>query len=197
MRFTCAVVLLGCVALTACGKQEKQSASPQPAKQLSAEDQRNIAFWKDVSTIHFKEDRTYQGNAIPGVSLIDQTGRSTTLTSLRGKPLLVNFWARWCVPCRAEMPTIDAMTSQRGSALQVVAVNEDAMHPTSKSLGELAMNPAIVRLTDVRAVLTKSVASQGLPTTVLYGSDGRERWRLVGVLDWTKPQAQQLLKEAT
>ena len=196
MRFICASVLLGCAMLTACEKQGEQASTQQPAPRISTEQQRNAEFWKEVSAAHFEEDRSNQGDPVPKVELLDAAGEPTTLAKFRGKPILVNFWAHWCVPCRAEMPTIDAMKAQRGSALQVVAVNEDAMHEGKRSLGELPMSPAILRLTDPGAVLTKSLASQGLPTTVLYGSDGRERWRLVGVLDWTKPQAVKLLKEA-
>ncbi|MDD5297481.1 MAG: TlpA disulfide reductase family protein [Rhodocyclaceae bacterium] len=63
-----------------------------------------------------------------GATLADQYGKPVALTSLRGKPILVNFWARWCPPCRKEFPDLMAAQAQyQGSGLVVVGIAiEDA-----------------------------------------------------------------------
>lgn len=196
MRAKSFLVVAGYMIVTACGPHEpKDSDKPSPVA-TTGDTKRNAAFWKEVASVHFKEDRSHAGEPLPAAELADEAGEPTMLAAMRGKPVFVNFWAHWCVPCRAEMPTIDAMATERAAAIQVTAVNEDVMRPSSRSLGELRMAPSITRLIDKKGALAKTVAGAGLPTSVLYGSDGRERWRLVGVLDWTKPQARKLLEEA-
>lgn len=198
-------LLLALGALASCTAQPTSSMNGQAtsstngqaaAPTMTPDEQRNAEFWREVATIHFTEDRSHHGERAPAVLMQDAAGHSTSLAAYRGRPTLVNLWAHWCVPCRAEMPTIDAMAGQRGAALQVVAVNEDAVRPTSPSLGPVAIAASVTQLTDRSAVLKHSLASGGLPTTVLYDSGGREVWRLVGVLDWTKDQARHLLDEA-
>lgn len=170
----------------------------QPDGAISGTDvARSAAFWKEVAGIRFTEDRSHRGDLLPADALTDAQGRVVTLASLRGRPVLVNLWAHWCVPCRAEMPTLGAMAAARADTLTVVALNEDGVRPSATSLGPLPLASQMREWRDPAVGLGRSLGGGGLPTTVLYGSDGRERWRLVGVLDWGKPQAQALLHEAT
>ena len=62
---------------------------------------------------------------LPDLALADAAGRSHRLSDYRGKPLLLNFWASWCEPCRREIPLLEALHRSRGDAVQVVGVAVD------------------------------------------------------------------------
>lgn len=118
-------------------------------------------------------DRTLEGFA--GAAPVD-------LTSYRGGPLLVNFWATWCAPCVEEMPDIQRVADAYGDRLAVLGVNvQDApanAEPFVARLGvtyDLAVDPAGELYTDVRAF--------GMPTTLLVDADGTIVYRHTGPLD--------------
>src|SRR5207248_6455584 len=65
-----------------------------------------------------------EGGATPALAVEDLAGRTHNLSEMRGKVVLVNFWATWCEPCRAEMPSIDRLRSSlKGKPFEVFAVN--------------------------------------------------------------------------
>ncbi len=131
------------------------------------------------------------GHPAPDFTLTTLAGETFTLSALRGRPVVVNFWATWCPPCRAEMPELQA-TSQRLSG-QVAIVGVDQMEPASlvrdfaSSLGlsfaiPLDANGAISRLYRVRS----------LPTTFFIDRAGVIRQIQVGPL--TEATLVQLLR---
>jgi thiol-disulfide isomerase/thioredoxin len=68
--------------------------------------------------------RAEVGNFAPELTLENLAGKQVKLTSLRGKPVLLNFWATWCGPCRSEMPTLDSISKRYGSkGLVVIGVD--------------------------------------------------------------------------
>jgi thiol-disulfide isomerase/thioredoxin len=70
------------------------------------------------------ELKRWEGGATPALALEDMQGKSHDLAQYRGKVVLVNFWATWCVPCREEMPSIDRLRSSlKGQPFEVLAVN--------------------------------------------------------------------------
>src|SRR5579872_3812684 len=67
---------------------------------------------------------------VPDLAFTDSTGKPLTLADLRGRTVLLNLWATWCVPCRVEMPTLDALQAKLGGpGFEVVAVNIDTRDP--------------------------------------------------------------------
>lgn len=78
----------------------------------------------------FSASAVEKGSAAPlfALTLADVDGSPVSLSSFKGKPLMVNFWARWCVPCRKEIPDLAALPSRhRGSGLVVIGIAvEDA-----------------------------------------------------------------------
>ena len=104
------------------------------------------------------------GAAAPDFTLKQLAGGDASLSDFRGRPVLVNFWATWCKPCRAEMPEIiSAYQAHRDAGLEVLAVN----------------------LTDQESMkdVRKFTAEVGLPFTVLLDQKGavRERYGLIAV----------------
>ena len=123
------------------------------------------------------------------------TGQKVKLAAFKGKPLLVNLWATWCVPCVRELPTLDKLARQQRN-LQVVAISEDmegakVIQPFLTSRG-IELHP--YHDTDNGLMLAYKEAS--LPVSILYDAEGKELWRIAGDMDWTGPRANALLAQA-
>ncbi len=130
---------------------------------------------------------------------IDAAGRARTLAAFRGEVVLLNVWATWCGPCRMEMPTLAALQRRFGArGLRVVAVSidrpaeRDAAQALLAELGGGALDFYI----DPLSSLAFAVRAPGLPTTILFGRDGRELARLAGGADWASPEAAALVEAA-
>ena len=141
-------------------------------------------------------DRSQAGKPVPETELADPDNDPGNLAQLKGKPLLVNLWATWCVPCVKELPTLVALGNGT-DAFNVVAVSQD-MAPrasidawlTEKKLDGLEV------WHDPKMSLSGALGTQVLPTTILDDASGKEVWRYTGDLDWTGPEAAKLLAEA-
>ena len=124
------------------------------------------------------------------------------LADLKGRTLLVNLWATWCVPCRQEMPALDRLQAELGGAdFEVVAINVDTRN-TEKPKAWLREN-GIRRLAyyadpsgKLLQVLQRSGHVVGLPTTVLVDPEGCEIAVLKGPAEWASPDALALVKAA-
>lgn len=140
-------------------------------------------------------DRSQAGKPGPGATFRDADGEETSLAAFRGKPLLVNLWATWCAPCVKELPTLDALADRPG-APQVLALSQDGAAPDKVRAFLAERNLGLEAFQDSEMAISAALGVQILPTTILYGSDGREIWRYSGDLDWTDSKASELLKEA-
>jgi thiol-disulfide isomerase/thioredoxin len=135
---------------------------------------------------------------LPEISFVDGGGGTKSLNDWRGKVVLLNVWATWCVPCREEMLTLDKLEAELGGKdFQVVAVNIDR-GSSDKPRSFLAETGAthIALYTDPFGKLFSAVKAVGMPTTLLIDREGREIGRLVGPADWYSPEALALIKAA-
>jgi len=126
----------------------------------------------------------------------DEADAEITLEAFRGKVVLVNLWATWCIPCRAEMPALDRLQALVGSPkFQVVAIAQDrgGRAKVEKFLGELQVKTLKPYL-DTSMKSGRAWGAVGLPTTLLIDHEGREVARLVGEAAWDAPEMVRLIQ---
>ncbi|HEX9626500.1 MAG TPA: TlpA disulfide reductase family protein [Acidiferrobacterales bacterium] len=123
-------------------------------------------------------------------TLNDADGRPHRLAELRGKVVLVNFWATWCPPCRREMPSMQRaydMLKSKDFAMLAVNVGEDVetIFGFSFATGVELTFPILL---DRDSAVTNAWPVRALPTSFLIDRDGRAVFRAVGGRDWDDPK---------
>ena len=138
---------------------------------------------------------TGTGRGYSGMKFTDAAGNTKTLKDFAGKALLVNFWASWCVPCRAEMPALDKLAAQENDeGFMVLPINLDlGAGGLEKARAFLAEGnwPNLPLYADstfesFKALQTSAVAL-GLPSTLLLDKNGCELGVLQGPAEWHSP----------
>ncbi|HEX2134328.1 MAG TPA: TlpA disulfide reductase family protein [Microvirga sp.] len=138
----------------------------------------------------------------PEIDFLGPAGEATSLSAFKGKTVLVNLWATWCLPCRQEMPALDALQAKYGgSDFEVVAINVDTRNP-EKPKTWLAEN-GIRNLAyyaeptgKLLQILQRSGHAIGLPTTLLVDAAGCEIAILKGPAEWASEDALALIRAA-
>ena len=122
---------------------------------------------------------------------VDGDGRDHTLADFRGRVVLLNVWATWCLPCREEMPTLDALQARLGGPdfhVLPLSIDQAGLAPVRRFYAQIGIRHLDMYLAESIRVLA-AFAAAGLPTTILIDRAGRERGRLVGAADWDSPEA--------
>ncbi len=135
---------------------------------------------------------------LPDITFNDGDAQSLKLSDWKGKVVLLNLWATWCVPCRKEMPMLDAVQKLKGGKdFAVIALNMDR-GSTDKAKTFLSETKAtnLALYHDPTGKLGSTIGIVGLPTTLLIGRDGRELGRLVGPAEWDSAEAIALIEQA-
>ncbi len=129
------------------------------------------------------------GTAVPDFRLPSLAGGATDLGSLRGRVVLVNFWATWCPPCVEEMPSLERLHRTLGpEGLVVVGISEDADEKAARDFAErLGLTFPILR--DPEAQTAAAYRATGYPETFVIGRDGTLLRTFVGPAEWDTPEA--------
>ena len=123
-------------------------------------------------------------NAHPPLTLDGLDGRQHSLEDYRGKIVLVNFWASWCIPCLREMPGMQRLAEQFGNRpFEIVAVNVAEPRNVVAASGE-RMKIDFAILLDPEKVAMNNWAVKVLPTSYLLDTKGRIRYQAAGPVDW-------------
>ena len=130
----------------------------------------------------------------PPLRLPDLADQEWSLAQEQGHPLLLNFWASWCEPCRAEMKSLEALEVHfRARRLRVVAVNfKEGREPVQRFREAQALTLAMVR--DSYGEAARAWGVRSFPTTVVINPAGRAVLRIEGELDWGSTTVQQRLQ---
>ena len=129
----------------------------------------------------------------------DGDGRkASALDQLRGKFVLLNIWATWCVPCRKEMPALDRLQERLGGPdFEVVALSVDkgGAEAVKGFYGQIGIWSLPVRVAVNSDEVLAVLGAYGLPTTLLVDRQGNEIARLVGPVDWDSKEMIDFLKK--
>jgi thiol-disulfide isomerase/thioredoxin len=139
---------------------------------------------------------------LPDLAFRDATGGVKTLADWRGRTLVLNLWATWCVPCREEMPALDALQAKLGGpAFEVVAVNIDTRDPQKpqtwlKVVGIGRLTYYADNTAKVFQDLKEIGKAFGMPTTLIVDPAGCEIATLAGPAQWGSDDAIALVQAA-
>ena len=134
-----------------------------------------------------------QERAVPRLGLADLDGRRWELAALKGRPVLLNFWATWCEPCRAEMPSLDRLARQQAKeGLAVFAVNYQEGEARIREFLD-AVRVSLAVLLDRDGLAARQWTPRVFPSTVLIDREGRPLSTVIGEFDWGSAEAAALL----
>jgi len=141
--------------------------------------------------------------SLASLAFNDPTGKPMTLADRSGKTVLLNLWATWCAPCRAEMPALDALQRDKGSdAFEVMAVNVDTGDDTKprKFLEETNVKSLAYYRENTLSLfenLKKQGLALGLPVTLLIDKDGCLVASMNGPAEWSGADAHRFIEKAS
>ena len=138
----------------------------------------------------------------PNLVFFADGGTARKLTDFKGKTVLVNIWATWCIPCRQEMPALDKLAGDLDpSKFEVVPINVDQRNPDKpraflQEIGVKHLDYFYDQSVNVFQDLKASTKVEGLPVSVLIGADGCALGVINGPADWASQDATALVKAA-
>ena len=141
----------------------------------------------------FDVSRWPAGEPAPALQATDLAGKTWRLADLRGRAVLLNFWATWCPPCRAEMPSLQDMAAIYGpDKVVVLAINfKESRNTAARFVQASALSLPV--LLDPDGSVARQWGASVFPTTVLIDSTGQPRQRIRGEVEWSSPAAERLI----
>ncbi len=141
----------------------------------------------------FEVSRWPAGKPMPALQATDLSGKTWRLADLRGRAVLLNFWASWCPPCRAEMPSLQDMAAFYGpDKIIVLAINFKESQGTAARFARASALTLPVLL-DPHGDIARQWGVHVFPTTVLIDAAGRPSAVVRGEVDWTGQGGEQLV----
>jgi len=139
---------------------------------------------------------------LPDLAFEDAEGKPKKLSDWRGRTVLVNLWATWCLPCRKEMPALESLQTRLGGPnFEVVAVNIDTRDPEKpKNFLKEANLTRLGYFSDQKAKIFQDLKAidraLGMPTSVLVDGEGCEIATIAGPAEWDSEDAVKLIMAA-
>jgi len=130
-----------------------------------------------------------------GIKFKDAKGNVIDLGNLKGKVIFLNFWATWCPPCRAEMPSINKLYNQFKNDPNIVFIFADADGDLPKSAKFMLNHKYEFQVYKVESAVPEEIFSGSLPTTVIFDKQGRLSFRHEGVADYSNQKFVEFLNK--
>jgi thiol-disulfide isomerase/thioredoxin len=155
------------------------------------------ALLTPTAAVHAADSATPKGYEVerwrstapmPDLLGVDLAGKEWRLSELRGKVVVLNFWATWCEPCREEMPSLQALAQRYPDTVVVLAINLKESPEQVQRYAQIS-GIALPLLLDPQGSTTWQWGVRIYPSTVLIDRKGQPRQRIRGALDWTLPEA--------
>ncbi len=181
MKLVRLFMVLSLLALLACERQTESGATSNTG----------VKRGLDISAV----EAPRIGFKAPNFTLKDLNGRTVSLAALRGKVVMINFWATWCGPCKVEMPSMNNLYKDlKGTNFELVAISSDVQ-------GEKVVRPFVVQgrytfpvLIDTSFKVNGDYGITGIPTTFIVDKDGVITHKILGPRDWDSPEARDLIR---
>jgi len=136
------------------------------------------------------------GETLPEATMQGLNGPPRQLSDFRGRPLIINVWASWCGPCRAEMASLERLAwLDEFGYLTVIGVSTDDYSERAEALLK-ASNATISHFIDSRLRIEHMLGASRLPLTVLIDADGRVIEKVFGAREWDSQEALKLISNA-
>ena len=133
------------------------------------------------------------GTTAPDFTVSD--GQKTVqLSQLRGKPVLLNFWATWCPPCVEEVPSLVALQQQMGGKVVVLAVSMDVDEEAYKTFTAKRM-PGVLTVRDPDHKSSEMYGTFAYPESFLIDKDGKIERKFIGAVEWTSPEMMEYFRK--
>jgi len=154
-----------------------------------------IYYAKPIAPAGFSFPLNTAQYPLPEISFDDGEGRKHTLAEFRGRTVLLNIWATWCVPCRKEMPALDRLQQKLGGpGFEVLALSIDTQGtPAVRRFYDEIGIRALAIYVDPTTRASDMLGVVGIPTTLLVDVQGREVGRRTGPAEWDSPEALALI----
>ncbi len=130
--------------------------------------------------------------AAPATTFADAAGKRHSLSEFKGKVAIVNIWANWCAPCKAEIPSLARLAdAYAGKPVAIIPISVGKGADETAGMRFIARNPPLSFYTEPTYAIAFAFQPpvEGMPTTILYDRNGIERARLAGGADWSGPDA--------
>ena len=124
------------------------------------------------------------------------TGTSRMLSGFRGKPLIINVWASWCGPCRAEMGSLERLSRRAGAGkFAVIGISTDDYPDRAKAYLQQA-GTTFSHYIDSKLMLENMLGANRIPLTLLVDAQGRVVGKYYGAKEWDSPEALNVIGKA-
>lgn len=135
------------------------------------------------------------GKPLPDFVMRGVRGPAKKLSAYRGKPLIINVWASWCAPCRAEMGSLDRLNKRFSKHFNMVGISTDSQIERAEKFVDFAKT-SFPHFIDTQYQLEEVLGADRIPLTLLVDSQGKVLARHYGAKEWDSPDAIRVISEA-
>lgn len=166
------------------------------AKALMIQGLMNVGLFSPDTSIDYKKgNENIQSESLAGVRFKDAAGKVVDLGDLKGKVIFINFWATWCPPCLAEMPSVNKLYEQFKDDEGVVFIMVDADSDFAKAKKYMDRKKYQMPVYAVASRIPQQLFAGSLPTTVVLDKHGRLSYHEVGAADYGNKKFVDFIKQ--